>query len=73
MAHVNEELHRFTCHSHVFPQVERGRSAFTPQLQSINALWLVLISCPAWGMRLSWPEFSSTCALTTLWLVKAGS
>ena len=29
--------------------------AFTPQLQSITALWLVLISCPTWDMRLSWP------------------
>jgi len=29
--------------------------AFTPQLQSITALWLVLISRPAEGRRLSWP------------------
>ena len=30
-------------------------AAFTPQLQSVTALWLVLISCPAEGRRLSWP------------------
>jgi len=29
--------------------------AFTPQPQSIIALWLVLISYPAEGRRLSWP------------------
>ena len=29
--------------------------AFTPQLQSVTALWLVLISHPAEGRRLSWP------------------
>jgi len=32
--------------------------AFTLQLQSITALWLVLISCPAEGRRLSWPDFA---------------
>jgi len=31
--------------------------AFTPQQQSITALWLVLISRPAEGRRLSWPEW----------------
>ena len=30
-------------------------SAFTPQPQSITALWLVLICRPAEGRRLSWP------------------
>ena len=29
--------------------------AFAPQPQRIIALWLVLISCPAQGRRLSWP------------------
>ena len=28
---------------------------FTPQPQSITALWLVLISHPTEGRRLSWP------------------
>jgi len=55
MAHVNEGSHSFNCHPHVYPQVEWTISAFTPQLQSITALWLVLISCPAEGRRLTWP------------------
>jgi len=29
--------------------------ALTPQVHSITALWLVLISHPAEGRRLSWP------------------
>jgi len=52
MAHVNDS---FTCHPHVYLQVEWTMPAFTPQLQSITALWLVLISHPAEGRRLSWP------------------
>ena len=55
MARVNEGSHSFTCHPHVYPQVEWTIPAFTPQLHSITALWLVLISCPAEGRRLSWP------------------
>ena len=55
MARVNEGSHSFTCHPHVYPQVEWTISAFTPQPQSITALWLVLISRPAEGRRLSWP------------------
>jgi len=43
----------FTCYSHVYPQVERAMFAFTPQPQSITALWLVLISRPAESRRLS--------------------
>jgi len=35
-------------------------SAFTPRLQSIAALWLVLIFCPAEGRRLSWPGWLAT-------------
>jgi len=31
--------------------------ALTPQLQSITALWSVLISRPAEGRRLSWPSW----------------
>ena len=33
-------------------------SAFTPQIQSIIALWLVLITCPTEGRRLSWPGWA---------------
>ena len=31
--------------------------AFTPQPQSVTALWPVLIFCPAEDRRLSWPEW----------------
>jgi len=31
--------------------------AITPQPQSVTALWLVLISHPAEGRRLSWPSW----------------
>jgi len=55
MARVNEGSHSFTCHSHVCPQVEWTIPAFIPQPQSITALWLVLISRPAEGRRMSWP------------------
>jgi len=41
MARVNEGSHSFTCHPHVYPQVEWTIPAFTPQLQSITAFWLV--------------------------------
>jgi len=54
MARVNEGSHSFTCHPHVYPQVEWITHAFTPQPQSITALWLVLISRPTEGRRLSW-------------------
>jgi len=43
--------HSFICHILVYPQVEWA----TPQPQSVIALWLVLISRPAEGRRLSWP------------------
>jgi len=55
MASVNEGSHSFTCHPYAYPQVEWTIPAFTAQLQSITALWLVLISRPAEGSRLSWP------------------
>jgi len=59
MARVNEGSHSFTCHPHVYPQVEWTIHAFTPQPQIITALRLVLISCPAEGRRMSWPELTS--------------
>ena len=55
MARVNEVSLSFTCHPQVYPQVEQAIPAFTPQPQSITALWLVLISRPTEGRRLSWP------------------
>jgi len=54
MARVNEGSHSVTCHPHVYPQVEWTIPAFTPQPQSITALWQ-LISRPIEGTRLSWP------------------
>jgi len=58
MAHVNEGSRSFTCHPHLYPQMDWAMPAFTPQLQSITALWLVLISRPAEGRRLSWPRLA---------------
>jgi len=55
MARVNDGSHSFTCHPHVYPQVEWTIPAFIPQPQSITTLWLVLISHPTEGSRLSWP------------------
>ena len=54
MAHVNVGSHSFICHPHVYPQAEWVIPTFTPQLQSVTVFWLVLISGPAWGRRLSW-------------------
>jgi len=54
MARVNKGSHSFTCHPDVYRQMEWTIPAFTPQPQSITALWLVLISRPAEGRRLSW-------------------
>jgi len=66
MARVNVGSHSFTCHPHIYPQVEWTIPAFTPQPQSITALWLVLISSPAEGRRLSWPVMSWMRARWTL-------
>jgi len=41
-------------HAHVYPQVESTVPAFKPQPQSVAALWLVLVSRPGEGRRLSW-------------------
>jgi len=60
MARVNDVSHSFTGHPHVYPQVQRTTPAFTPQPQSVTALWLVLIFRPAEGRRLSWPEWLVT-------------
>jgi len=55
LARVNRGSLSITCNPHVYPQVEWTIPAFTPQPQSITALWPVLISCPTLGRRLSWP------------------
>jgi len=55
MACVNDGSHSFTCHPHVYPHVEWAIPASTPQLRSISALWLVFISHPTEGRRLSCP------------------
>jgi len=47
MTRVNEGSHSFTCHPHVYPQVELTIPAFNSQPQSVTALWMVLISRPA--------------------------
>jgi len=60
MARINEGSYSFTCHPHVYPQVEWTIPAFTPQPQSVTALWPVLTFRPAEGRRLSWPEWLVT-------------
>jgi len=59
MACVNEGSHSFTCHRHVYPQVEWAIPAFTPQPHSINTLWPVLSSRQTEDRRLSWPGWLS--------------
>jgi len=56
MAHVNEGSHSFTCRPHVYPQVEWTIRAFTPQPQSITALWPALVPCPTEGRMPGWPR-----------------
>jgi len=54
MARVNEGSHSFTCHPHVYPQVANEPyliPAFTPQPQSVTALWPELVFRPAEGSR----------------------
>jgi len=51
MARVNEGSHSFTCHPHVYPQVEWTIPAFTSQPQSITTLWPVLIFRPFFYSR----------------------
>jgi len=47
MARVNEGSHSFTCHPHVYPQVQWTIPASTPQPQSVTALWPVIVFRPA--------------------------
>jgi len=60
MAHVNKGSHGCTCYPHIHPQIEQPLPALTPQLLSITAYWLVLISCLSEGIRLNWPGWLVT-------------
>jgi len=53
MTRANDGSHSFACHPHAYPQVESTIPTFTPQPQSVIALWPVLILRPAEGRRLS--------------------
>jgi len=46
MARVNEGSHSFTCHPHVYQQVELVISAYTLQPQNVTVVWPVLIFIP---------------------------
>jgi len=46
MARVNEGSHSFTCHPHVYPQVEWTTPAFTSQPQRVTALYRYSFSVP---------------------------
>jgi len=52
MAHVNEGSHTHLSTSAM------NHTCLNPQPQSITALWLVLISHPTEGRRLSWPRMA---------------
>jgi len=39
MVRVNEGSHSFTCHPHVYPQVEWTVPASTPQPHNVTTLW----------------------------------
>jgi len=53
MARVKEGSHSFTCHPHI-REWNMSHTSFTTRPQSITALWMILISRPAEGRRLSW-------------------
>ena len=54
MARVNKGSRSFTCHPHVYPQVEWSIPALTLSCRvSLHSGWYSLPSC--WGWRLSWP------------------
>jgi len=53
----NEGSHSFAWH--VYPHIMESHPAFTPQLQCIAGLWLLLISHPTESRRLSWTEWLS--------------
>jgi len=59
-ARINEGSHSLTWHPHVYPQRQWTIPASTPHLQSVIALWPVIIYRPAEGRRLSWPEWLVT-------------
>ena len=56
LARVNEGSHSATRHPPTHLSTRKmNHPAFTPQPQSITALWSILISRPAEGRMLSWP------------------
>jgi len=56
---VNERSQSFTCHPHIYPQVEWTIPPHkSPQPQSIITIWLVLISHPAENRSLTWRKIS---------------
>jgi len=58
MARVNEGLHSFTCHPHVYPQVE-GPAFYSPAAENHRTLADTHFR-PAEDRRLSWPEWLVT-------------
>jgi len=61
MTRVNTRSHSFTCHPHVYPQVEWAiYLPLLPSCRASHALRPVLISHPAEGRRLSWPGWVVT-------------
>ena len=50
---VNKGLRNFSCHPYIHPKW--NEPAFTPGPQIVTSLWLVFISRPTEGRRLSWP------------------
>jgi len=56
LAHVNKGSQSFTCHVHIYPNMEQTILSI-PQPQGITALWPVRISRPTKGRRLSWPRW----------------
>ena len=53
MAHINEGSQFYLLPTHLLPY-------FTPQPQSVTALWPVLIFHPVEGRRPSWPQWLVT-------------
>ena len=52
-ARVSKGLCSFTCHPQVHPKW--NKPTFTVVPHNITSLWLVLVSFPTEGRRLSWP------------------
>jgi len=57
MARVDKGSHSFTCQCHPYSYIHTWNDPYLPLLPScsVTTLWLVLISRPTDGKRLSWP------------------